>query len=127
MTRWLLRMGLAAGLGAGLMPAGVGAQDVQTTPPVVVHNYCVPQVVVIAQPPDPAPPRPPSKGFLRSFCDCWHRQGYACWTELGHPGCSSISSELTFMFGSCRQFFSEPCYTGPAGGYGNGGGCNCRP
>jgi hypothetical protein len=40
--------------------------------------------------------------------------GVGCWSHHTHPySCGSLRSELTFIFGSCRAFFSEPCMHGP--------------
>jgi hypothetical protein len=65
-----------------------------------------------------------------------------CWASHNGVGCSSLGSTCTFMFGSCRQFFGEPCFNGPTPlprvpgadygpqGYGQQGygqaGCGCR-
>jgi hypothetical protein len=36
-----------------------------------------------------------------------------CWAHHNTLGCSSLASEYMFMFGSCRQFYGEPCFKGP--------------
>jgi hypothetical protein len=41
------------------------------------------------------------------------RIGLGCYTTHNSPGCGSLHSELTFIFGSCRQFFGEPCFARP--------------
>jgi hypothetical protein len=68
-------------------------------------------------------------GFVRR---CLNKCGLGCWSHHNRPTCSSCRSELTFIFGSCRAFFGEPCmqgppaiplppgYTWPTGGYGGG-------
>jgi hypothetical protein len=38
---------------------------------------------------------------------------HACWSHHNLPGCSTIRSEQTFVFGSCRDFFGGPCLKGP--------------
>jgi hypothetical protein len=45
-----------------------------------------------------------------------HRYGLGCYATIDTVGCTSCASELTFIFGSCRSFFGEPC--------GRGGGLN---
>jgi hypothetical protein len=52
----------------------------------------------------------------------YHRP-LGCWASFNGYGCSSLHSELAFVFGSCRTFFGEPCLKGappsplpPAGG-----------
>jgi hypothetical protein len=55
-----------------------------------------------------------------------------CKTTHNSLGCSSLKSECTFIFGSCRSFFGEPCYKGKQPPPGSTGaapsgqtGCNC--
>lgn len=36
-----------------------------------------------------------------------------CWTTHNTLGCSSFCSEWTFIFGSCRAFYGEPCIKVP--------------
>jgi hypothetical protein len=42
-----------------------------------------------------------------------NRCGLGCWSHHFQPTCSSLHSELTFIFGSCRAFFGEPCLPRP--------------
>jgi hypothetical protein len=55
-----------------------------------------------------------------------------CWTHHNRFGCGSLHSEWTFIFGSCRAFFGDPCRKGPPpsplppGSNPPDGGCNCR-
>ncbi len=52
----------------------------------------------------------PSKNPLH---DWWHRgRPLGCWASFNGYGCSSFHSEMAFIFGSCRTFFSEPCLKG---------------
>jgi hypothetical protein len=37
------------------------------------------------------------------------RVGMYCWSHHTLPTCSSGPSECTFIFGSCRSFYGEPC------------------
>ena len=41
--------------------------------------------------------------------------GLGCWSSHNRPTCSSLHSTATFIFGSCRSFFGEPCLQGPPG------------
>ena len=36
-----------------------------------------------------------------------------CWASHNGYSCGSARSEAVFIFGSCRQFFGEPCLKGP--------------
>jgi hypothetical protein len=38
---------------------------------------------------------------------------WCCWSHHNRLGCGSANSDLTFIFGSCRTFFGEPCLPGP--------------
>src|SRR5262245_49786533 len=69
----------------------------------------------------------PSTRPLRDYCQYGRPLG--CWGSFNGYGCSSLHSELGFIFGSCRMFFGEPClkgappsalppYAGPMSGYG---------
>jgi hypothetical protein len=81
----------------------------------------------------------PSK---RPIHDWWHRgRPLGCWASFNGYGCSSLCSELAFIFGSCRTFYREPCLKGappsplppdiwappggapPVTGFGRPGGC----
>jgi hypothetical protein len=42
-----------------------------------------------------------------------NRHGLCCQGSHDSPTCGSLHSELTFIFGSCRQFFGEPCLVPP--------------
>lgn len=59
--------------------------------------------------------------------DCLHRHGYGCGQHLDWYGCGGWHAQCTFVFGSCRTFFGEPCLPNqPRSGLlgGSGGGCN---
>jgi hypothetical protein len=45
--------------------------------------------------------------------DWWHEYPKHCWSHHNACLCGSFHSELTFIFGSCRDFFGEPCLAGP--------------
>lgn len=48
-----------------------------------------------------------------------------CWTTHNQFGCSSLHSEGTFIFGSCRAFFGQPCLKGPPPPDGTAPACGC--
>jgi len=41
-----------------------------------------------------------------------HRHNFCCYANVNSVGCGSLKSECTFIFGSCRAFYSEPCLPG---------------
>jgi hypothetical protein len=43
----------------------------------------------------------------------WLRHPCGCWATVDSVGCSSLKAECTFLFGSCRRFYGEPCLKGP--------------
>jgi hypothetical protein len=50
-----------------------------------------------------------------------HPHSWGCGSDPYNPGCSSCEDECIFLFGSCRQFYGEPCYKKsppPLGWYG---------
>ena len=57
--------------------------------------------------------------------DRLHRLGYACGQHLDWYGCGGWHAQNTFVLGSCRTFFGEPCLPNqPRGERGTGpGGC----
>ena len=40
-------------------------------------------------------------------------QPLGCYAHHNDYSCGSLHSECTFLFGSCRQFYGEPCLKGP--------------
>jgi hypothetical protein len=122
---------LAAVLGLGVWAGLARAQD----------------SVIIAPPPGPPPPptgpwvgeeTPPAPMKKRPapLMDVLHlRCPRGCYANFNDYTCSSLKSECAYIFGSCRIFFGEPCFTGappsllPGGVGGVGapaGGCGCR-
>jgi hypothetical protein len=105
MPRSLLsRAALAAVLGwgvwAGLARAG-GSELYPKMPPAATE-------LPPGYPPiDSSPTRTPLADWFH-----YHRP-LCCWASFNGYGCSSLHSELAFVFGSCRTFFSEPCLKGP--------------
>ena len=72
-------------------------------------------------------------GAVQATNDFLHRHGYLCGQHLDWYGCGGWRAQNTFVLGSCRTFFGEPCLPnqGRAGGVStgiNGGGCpgGCR-
>jgi hypothetical protein len=68
-------------------------------------------------------PHPISQGIR----DCLQKHGWCCHSSFNSYTCGTLKSECKFIFGSCREFFGEPCLKGPPGpgdlavtGYGNG-------
>src|SRR5437879_1093800 len=82
---------LAAVLGMAAC-AGLGrAQDVETNHPYVI---------------DPAKPHPVLHLLHVPL-------PLTCWASHNGYGCGSWRSQATFVFGSCRDFFGQPCLNGP--------------
>ncbi len=118
---------VAAAVSLALWGGAARAQDFETT-----HPYCI----------DPNKPHPVLKLL--------HVQlPLTCWASHNGFTCGSFRSESTFLFGSCRQFYGDPCLNGPPpppwtpesrippppGGFAPGGaagagaagrGCNCN-
>jgi hypothetical protein len=46
----------------------------------------------------------------------WFKPSHECYTHHNSDfKCGSWRSETTFIFGSCRAFFGDPCFDGPPG------------
>jgi hypothetical protein len=41
-----------------------------------------------------------------------NQHGYGCQSQLDWYGCGGWRQQLTFVLGSCRSFFGEPCMPG---------------
>lgn len=49
----------------------------------------------------------------RPFRDwLYYGRPLGCWGSFNNYGCGSLHSHLEFIFGSCRQFYGEPCLKG---------------
>jgi hypothetical protein len=86
------------------LPGGykVTKQEVQQTSASTVPN--------IGTDPDKQTVRP------RPGCEWWedHVRRCGCWADYNSDyNCGSFHSECRFIFGSCRQFWREPCFTAP--------------
>ena len=127
MSRWLCQLRLAIGASLYLAASGMAwAQapaGATAPPPVAVPSQgSVTPPAVIAEPaPEVVPPAAP-RPVLAGIHDTLHRYGVGCYATIDTVGCSSLGSDLTFIFGSCRAFFGEPC--APGGGLTHGG---CGP
>jgi hypothetical protein len=110
--RWYGRAALTALIGWGLA-AGLARAD---GPPAVAEPWeVIDHGTGVA--PGQNPPLNPAfthKGPVRDYVhDCMHKLGVGCWSHHNMYTCGSFQSEFTFVFGSCRQFFGEPCLPGP--------------
>ncbi len=162
MRRWLIRAVLAVlGLGAAAGFGRAQSLPVATNPPAPGVTattgptaVAVPSSVAWPDPafshlpvPTPAPALVADPNQMHPFKARLHnliqRHPSYCWSSHNSVGCGSLEAECTFLFGSCRQFFGEPCFKGqptipglppppgaPAYGYGvgaAGGGCRSCP
>jgi len=51
----------------------------------------------------------------RPVVNCLNRKGVGCCGTLNDFGCTSGYAQIIFIFGSCREFFGEPCVPPPPG------------
>lgn len=143
MRRTLVRLGLAAVMGICLSTA-VLADDpgpvIQTLGPLMAEapagaaGCSTFATLGAARPGHPLSNSAPA--------NILHNHGLLCYAHHNEMGCGSFTSEMRFIFGSCRTFFSQkciPCTQGPGdpcgkgkapifGGRGDGGpnGTGCR-
>jgi hypothetical protein len=61
----------------------------------------------------------------RPFVNCLNSKGLGCCATQDSFGCTSLHAQCTFIFGSCREFYFEPCVAPPPG-QPWGGACGCR-
>jgi hypothetical protein len=125
--RWFVRAALAAVLGLGA--AGLARAQAPAPPP-NLEPWAVIEYGSAGEPRQaPAPAAEAqaahSKGLIRDWLhnrpkpvqdhvhDTMHAHGVGCWSHFNAYTCSSWKSECTFIFGSCREFFGEPCLPGP--------------
>lgn len=111
----------AAAVGMGIVTGLARAQDppaqAPIAPPVVTATELAPDAG--------APQTRPS--WVQAHLQ---KHGLGCWSHVNSLDCGSLKQECTFIFGSCRQFFGEPCLQPPPDdpaslGHGRGG-CGCR-
>jgi hypothetical protein len=62
-----------------------------------------------------SPLRRGCEALLRPFVNCLNDKGLGCCATHNSFGCTSLYAQCTFIFGSCRQFFMEPCVSPPPG------------
>jgi hypothetical protein len=148
MSRWLLRVSLAVVLGVVADSGRATAQQPGRTGPIqpVVHEMGQSQVPVVVRPVapvsveaaapcagQPTEAGQPEHGWLHNTCmKCLNSVGLGCAASHDTVGCTSCYAQYIFFFGSCRQFFGEPCIPwGPdnlpgkhGGSQGGGAGCS---
>ncbi len=110
----LLRRGwLAATLGLAMF-AGLARADDKPAKPTVADK--VVSTEVVAEDDSAAPGHPKRLGLLRSGAlkDKWqNRTPILCYGNFNDYSCSSLHSELAFIFSGCRFFYGERCLKGP--------------
>lgn len=132
MARWIPRTCIVLGIWLGLAGARVLAQPPNTlpllpspVPPVTYHAIPSGEAAGMSLEPPLAPvaegevQRGPIRRFLYKVTHPF------CWTTHNHFGCSSLHSEATFAFGSCRAFFGQACLKGPPADDVPGSSCGC--
>ena len=136
MRTWLMRGWLAALVGMGICTSCIRAdeQPVQE-PPLAAEQLLVPpqvsptapqqmpvypQTAMMAGPVmyvDPSYMTPALEPAKHCHCHLIHDwlsdHPCKCYADHNSVGCGSLKSECTFIFGSCRKFFGEPCLKGP--------------
>lgn len=101
---------------AGVLGLGVWSGLVRADPPDVPGPMALGEA-----PAEVSPRRRPLRDWVANL---------GCWSHHNRFGCGSFRSEMTFIFGSCRAFFGDPCRKGPPpsplpSGPGSDG-CTCR-
>lgn len=100
----LSRAALAVALGWGVWAGFAHAQGTVQWPRTPPEATELPP----GHPPvDSTPSKTPLLDSIRYKRPC------GCWASFNGYSCSSLRSELAFLFGSCRTFFGEPCLKGP--------------
>ena len=81
--------------------------------------------VVVTEGTAPSSEPTTSRPFKRIF----NSHGMCCASDFNQFGCGNFWSEATFILGSCRTFFGQPCYPNSPhfglGGTRGGGGQKC--
>jgi hypothetical protein len=96
------------GLATSLILAAAGvafAQEGTVAPTQPAHPVAAP--VAVYGDDIPADAAAPKQGRVRTFLN---KHGLGCAGNHEWFGCGSCRSYTTFMFGSCRTFFGEPCF-----------------
>jgi hypothetical protein len=120
MDRWFSRAMLTALCGLGLTAGMARGQAVRVVPEAappagaeVVYDGAPNAGVVMPAPEMPGADHDVVPGHFPWLRQHFMSKGVACWTSHNSPGCGSLKADCTFIFGSCRQFFGEPCFGGP--------------
>src|SRR5262249_34727930 len=126
MKTWLIYLRIALLAGGGWSAGTVRAQDREelpppspTSPPSVVYEG-----TPLAEPYSPTAPATHPSGWVALPGDLGHPpkhnhclagwvRAVGCWAHHNSYTCGSLESECTFIFGSCRAFFGEPCLRTP--------------
>lgn len=106
MKRW--GTGLATALIA-VLSGWAGAQEAVRVEVVAEAPLLEPPLAAEGVGPGPSPVR-------NAIKNCLNRHGLGCNAHHSWFGCGSLRSELTFIFGSCRTFYGEPCFPKPPRG-----------
>jgi hypothetical protein len=85
-------------------------------PPWPVTNMNEPPVRNISGPVPPGPIEGPA--WRQAVLGCLNKRGVGCDATHNTIGCGSCYGHCIFVFGSCRQFFGEPCYPLPPKDFG---------
>jgi hypothetical protein len=151
MRKYLLRA-LLTGLFAPVAFTGLSRADgpdllvPQPDVPVYVHE-AIPEAATMPVPPPashvPGPTSrlaPEDRIPYHPITNFTHNCKYYCWSHHNNVGCGSLKAECKFIFGSCHEFYGEPCFKGPPPppappgsnypsganyGYGPAAGCGC--
>src|SRR5262245_41656896 len=91
---------------AGLVAAQEAARNGVVPPPTERTG----QPVLSIDHPLATPPPPPAESAMTRHLN---KFGLGCNAHHTWFGCGSFRSEMTFIFGSCRTFFGEPCFPKP--------------
>jgi hypothetical protein len=122
MRTWLIQGRMAALLGLGIIAGSLRAQEREQLP----NPYALPENQQVSPwgglthnvaPPAPwpqwMPVEPPPKDHLWNGPVCRCLRSLSCWSHPDCYCCGSLKSECSFIFGSCREFFNEPCLNAP--------------
>jgi hypothetical protein len=135
LSRALLAGVLGLGVMAGLLRADGPAGAPVLPPPTAVYFADGSPAGYLAVPPGACAPaakeakeakEPKSHPIYDGLCDWCKERKKAChewWAGVGCQhhnnefGCGCVRSDLHFIFGSCREFFGDPCHKGPPAAY----------
>jgi hypothetical protein len=118
MDRCFSRAALAAVLGLGALAGLAPAQGVRIVPeaapaPVVVAGGVPVDGEMVVAGPEGADGDHSLPGHFPRLRHGLNKLGVACWTWHDSVGCGSLKADCTFIFGSCRVWYGEPCLPGP--------------